>query len=585
MTSPVAVGDGHDAEQVPGPDEDADQAGAGSSRRRLGREVALAFLLALLVAVASTWPLARHLTTMVDNPTDALFQAWTIEHVQWALSTGAPLWDANIFAPNDSTLAYSDNLLGLAVPMLPLRWLGVNPIGRLNIALLLGMAASAAAAYAFGRVVAGRRLTGAVTAAAFVFGPFAFSSTSHLHTAVKPGIAVAATAAWVLADRARSGGRLLGPSVALVAAIGWQTSVSFYPGAYALGATVLVLLVRWRDLGRDGARAAAAALVAGVAAMGLLALPYAAVLAEGRDFVQSRDEVADLGADFTAAPPGSVWGSVFVSDSFSFPAFPGVALLGLSAAGLVVGLRSAAPVRRATVTGVVLVAVAAFLALGTASSGWRSYSPYGLLFDHVPGFSVIRAAARAWAIGLLGMGLLAGTGCAALVAALAPRRQQRAAAVVVASLAVAALLVEGHVPWDDRPQVTVSAVDRALADDPRPGGVVYLPLLQTDEPAQALATTFGQVANVYGTTAHHRTTPNGYSGLAPEEWPAFSSRMRALPAPSALEELRAIGVRFVVVRAAAAGTAWAPLLDPSAAGPLRLLGRHGDDLLYELPAP
>ena len=557
---------------------------AGASRSGLGREVAVAFGVALLVAVASTWPLARHLTTMVDNSTDALFQAWTIEHVQWALTTGAPLWDANIFAPNDSTLAYSDNLLGLAVPMLPLRWLGVNPIGRLNIALLLGMAASAAAAYAFARVVTGRRVAGAVTAAAFVFGPFAFSSTSHLHTAVKPGIAVAATAAWVLADRARAGGRLLGACVLLVAAIGWQTSVSFYPGAYALAAAVLVLLVRWRDLGRDGTRAAGAALVAGVAAMGLLALPYAAVLAEGRDFVQSRDEVANLGADFTAAPPGSVWGSVLASDSFSFSAFPGVALLGLSAAGLVVGLRGSPPVRRATVTGVVLVAAGAFLALGTASSGWRSYSPYGLLFDHVPGFSVIRAAARAWAIGLLGMGILAGTGCAAVAAALAPRRQP-AAGVVVATLAVAALLVEGHVPWDDRPQVTVSAVDRALADDPRPGGVVYLPLLQTDEPAQAVATTFGQVANVYGTTAHHRTTPNGYSGLAPEEWPAFSSRMRALPAPPALDELRAIGVRFVVVRAAAVGTAWEPLLDPSAAGPLRLLGRHGGDLLYELPAP
>jgi hypothetical protein len=61
--------------------------------------------------------------------------------------------------------------------------------------------------------------------------------------------------------------------------------------------------------------------------------------------------------------------------------------------------------------------------------------------------------------------------------------------------------------------------------------------------------------------------------------------MRALPGPSALEELRAIGVRFAVVRAAAAGTAWAPLLNPTEAGPLRLLGRHGDDLLYELPAP
>ena len=48
------------------------------------------------------------------------------------------------------------------------------------------------------------------------------------------------------------------------------------------------------------------------------------------------------------------------------------------------------------------------------------------------------------------------------------------------------------------------------------------------------ATTFGQVSNVYGTTAHHRRTPNGYSGLRPEEWLALSERMRALPSPTAL---------------------------------------------------
>lgn len=543
----------------------------------------MVFGVALLMAVATTWPLAANLTTMVDNPTDAPFQAWTIEHVQWALTTGGPLWDANIFAPNQNTLAYSDNLLGVAVPLLPLRWLGVNPIGRLNIALLVGMALSAAAAYLFGRVVSGRRLTGVVTATAFVFGPFASASTSHLHTAVKPGIAVAATAAWWLADRSRRGGRLIGPAALLVASVGWQTSVSFYPGAYSIGASLLVLAARGKDLGWRGAKAGIGAVVVSLATMAVLALPNLAVLNEGRDFVRSRGEVANLGVDFTAAPRSSVWGSALESDSFSFPAFPGVVLIGLALGGLVHGLRSQGQSRRTLVTGLVFIAVGAFLALGTASSGWRSYSPYGFLFDHVPGFAVIRAAARAWAIGLLGMGLLAGTGCASIATALAPRRPRPVITLVVA-LAVAGMVVEGFLPWDDRARIEVSAVDQALASDRRPGGVLYLPMLQTDDASLALATTFGQVANVYGTTAHHRITPNGYSGLAPAEWPELSSRMRAFPTAATVRELRSIGVRFVVVRATAAGTAWARLLDPSQAGSLRFLGRFGDDLLYELPA-
>jgi hypothetical protein len=151
----------------------------------------------------------------------------------------------------------------------------------------------------------------------------------------------------------------------------------------------------------------------------------------------------------------------------------------------------------------------------------------------------------------------------------------------VALVAVTGVVAEGWQPRDDRPRIEVSAVDRALAAEPAPGGVLYLPAFVPGP--LALATTFGQLDNVYGTTAHHRRTPNGYSGLAPEEWPAISSRMRALPSPAALEELRSIGVRFVVVRWSVAGTPWEPLLDPGRAAPLVLRGRHGDDLLYELP--
>jgi hypothetical protein len=59
--------------------------------------------------------------------------------------------------------------------------------------------------------------------------------------------------------------------------------------------------------------------------------------------------------------------------------------------------------------------------------------------------------------------------------------------------------------------------------------------------------------------------------------------MRELPSRSTLDELRSIGVRFVVVRGWARGTPWEPLLDPERAAPLRLLGRYGDDVLYEVP--
>lgn len=571
---------GRAGRRPPGTDRAVPPRPSGPGRAGVLRETALVTVTALLVAVATTWPLAANLSTMAADVADAPFQAWTIDHVQWAVTGGGPLWDAPIFAPNRNTLAYSDSLLGIALPLLPLRWLGLGPLAQLNVALLLGIATSAGGGYLFGRVVSGRRVVGALTAAAFAFGSFGTASTAQVHATVHVGVAVAATAVWWLADRSARGASLTGPVAALVLAVVWQASVSFYPGAYALIVVGLVAAVRWRDLGRRGWTGLGIALVACGLGCGLLLLPYLEVLGEGRDFVRAADEVANLGIDLTRVDPQlTVWGDVLGKDGFSLAAFPGVTLIALSLAGAVHGLRSEdRRVRRTVQTGLVLLGVGLFLAIGTAGEGWRAWSPYRLLFEYVPGFKVIRAAARAWVIGLLGVGLLAGAGCAAVSARLS---RARALHVAVAVIAVAGVVAEGVTSWHDRPRIVVSPVDEALAEEPAEGGVVYLPLFVPGP--LALATTFGQLENVYGTTAHHRRTPNGYSGLAPREWPEISRRMRSLPSPATLDELRSIGVRFVVVRAEAAGTPWERLLDPAAAAPLVLVGRHGDDLLYEVP--
>jgi hypothetical protein len=375
-------------------------------------ETAVVTLVGLLLAVATTWPLAADLSTLADNAADAPFQAWTIDHVQWAVTGGHPLWDANIFAPNRGTLAYSDSLLGLALPLLPLRWLGLGPLAQLNVALLLGIATSAGGGYLFGRVVGGRRVVGAVVASAFAFGAFGSASTAQVHATVHVGVAVAATAAWWLADRSARSASLTAPVVALVVAVVWQTSVSFYPGAYALAAVALVAVVRRRDLGRRGGIALGIGLAGCAAGVLALALPYLDVVREGRQFVRSAEEVANLGIDLTAVDPRlALWGPVLGRDGFTLAAFPGVTLIGLGLVGAVAGVRSSDPrVRRATVAAIVLLVVGAFLATGTAGEGWRAWSPYRLLFEHVPGFKVIRAAARAWVVGLLGLGLLAGLG-------------------------------------------------------------------------------------------------------------------------------------------------------------------------------
>jgi len=222
--------------------------------RRIALECALAIAGGLVMAIAVTWPPVTKLGHVGHDAFDPRFQAWTIDWVQHKLGSPGSLFDANIFAPEPRTLAYSDSLLGIAIPMVPFRWLGVSPIGQLNIALLLSFATTFASGYLFGRVVTRSVLVGAITGVAFTFGPFGSVSSGVIHAAAHAGVGVAAAAAWWLADRARDQRPLLAPAALLTAALVWQASVSFYPGAYAFGAAAVVLLVRARvgRIGRGG---------------------------------------------------------------------------------------------------------------------------------------------------------------------------------------------------------------------------------------------------------------------------------------------------------------------------------------------
>jgi hypothetical protein len=168
------------------------------------------------------------------------------------------------------------------------------------------------------------------------------------------------------------------------------------------------------------------------------------------------------------------------------------------------------------------------------------------------------------------------------------RGRARTVVGVVALVAVIGVLVEGYAPWTAADHgtvdVAVSPVDEHLADLPA-GGVLYLPALEQGEGAVREAFSgFRQAENVYGTTAHHRITPNGYSGYFPPSWKRLSREMEALPDADTLVRLRALGIRYVVVRDWAAGTVWAPLLDAANAAPLRHVGTFDGDVLYEVPA-
>ncbi|HUP46995.1 MAG TPA: hypothetical protein VM779_15925, partial [Thermoanaerobaculia bacterium] len=144
------------------------------------REVAI-FLAFLALAVALTWPLAIRLPTAVPDLGDPLLNAWIIDWVGYAL-THKPLdlFHAPIFHPAQMPLAFSENLIGVALFAIPFQLAGVAPLTVYNIMFLLGFAHAAYGAFVLARVVTGSTLPSIVAGIFFGFVSYKFAHLSHL---------------------------------------------------------------------------------------------------------------------------------------------------------------------------------------------------------------------------------------------------------------------------------------------------------------------------------------------------------------------------------------------------------------------
>jgi len=149
------------------------------------REIGVFALFALL-AVAFTWPLVLHPATAVSDFGDPLLNAWIVDWVCYAL-THQPLslYAAPIFHPAPHALAYSENLVAVAVLVLPAYLAGASPIAVYNLALLLGLALSGYGAYVLARSVSDRTTSGSTIGAIaggifFAFCSYKFDHLPHL---------------------------------------------------------------------------------------------------------------------------------------------------------------------------------------------------------------------------------------------------------------------------------------------------------------------------------------------------------------------------------------------------------------------
>ena len=194
--------------------------------------------------------------------------------------------------------------------------------------------------------------------------------------------------------------------------------------------------------------------------------------------------------------------------------------------------------------GLVIVGVSGVLALGSGTGGIARWTPFGTLFQLVPGFSVIRAPGRFWALGLVGLAMLAGLGASSLADALAGRlrsagrlagrsrtadRRRVPAAAAVGLVALVALVIEGlATPWPPG-DMHPTHIDRALEDRTDDGAVLYLPMGNS-----TLFLVQAGADIVARSMAHDHPILDGYSGFFPKSAEVLTTRFESLPAPRAL---------------------------------------------------
>lgn len=494
--------------------------------------VALVTGLFLVLTALFTYPLSLHPGSFVvpgDADTD-LFM-WTLAWGTHALFTRPwDLFHANIYYPQDYTLAYSENLIGSIPFAAPVLWLTGNHVLALN-----AVALSSVALCGLGACLLARRL-GAGMAAAIVCGMiFAFSPARfyrygqiHLTTVQWVPFALAYLHTYFAAGRPRD----------LRIALAFFTLQVLATGHGAVFAALAVAVVLAWEVVRSRRIGMLATVVRDAGWPGLLILAPAALLFVPYRIVQqemglrrSLENWAAVPESFLASPahiPAKInsWlAGMPVNDTATAFMFPGYLPMVLALVALAIAWRLAP---RAILPYLLITVLSVWLAIGGALSLWPHV--YWL-----PGFNFIRVPSRFIILATLGVAVLAAFGFEALVRQRG-RRLQHAAAV----LAVVLMTLEfSTMPFTGKPyRVEIPAIDRWLATRPAPFSVAEIPVGTADR---------WHAMYMLHSMAHWQKTVHGHSGIRPPLHDELFGQLREFPDDEGIAGLRRIGVDYLVV--------------------------------------
>lgn len=588
----------------------------------------------LIAALAMTWPLVRHLSTMTAPGFDPLLQIWLSRWVQHALATNPTgLFDANIFHPFPTTLAYTDANVPGALIAWPIDVIARDPIVTNNILTIGTFVLAAWGVQAVAVRLTGNRAAAWLAGFAYAFAPWRMVHLWHLNWLESAWLPWALLAFLRIIERPTiQRGIVFGLAAAVVTLTSFYLSVQVVALATILLAAAIIGDKRVRTLATVRSLAVATAVTAILA--GPVYLPYLKVRNEQglqRTMAETQEYKAVPGSWLSLAPwddptpfqralgvragvnralttvgqerhaDGHQHAEIVTEDAL----YPGVWTVLATILGL------ACWKRRWLSFGLGAVSIgSAILTLGpTLGSGIAGRSlPYGWLFEHVPLFTSMRAPARFGGLALLAIAVLAALGLAAAWSSMRDRLPKpRSTLIGAAATATAIALLATDLAAFPTPVEPVNfGVDELaayswLAGQPA-GAVMEFPAesIFADPAGSSVRRHVG--LSMLGSTIHWQPLVNGNSGFIPQSYsdllerfvgnlqrPDGSLALRISHVESAtIPLLQQLGVRYLVIhRDRYRAEDW-PAVEAALSDATRAIDpaiSFGDLLLYRVTTP
>ncbi len=471
---------------------------------------------------------------------DSRLLIWTLAWDAHAILSGTPLTDANIFYPLRGALSQAEHHIGIGVFALPFYAATSNAVLTYWILWLLSFPLNALAMHALAWRVTRDHV------ASFIGGlvyAFCFFRMHHGHGHIQllwtwalPLVPLALERWFAQPTWARMS--VVAALVIIQALSSWYLAVF----VTLLGLIAALTLVPGTQLGRDHAAQAATGLALGAAVVTWFARPYLG-LAAG-PMTEAAGNAADLKAYLV--PPEQTWlGQWCLRNTSLVPRwiwgeqtlYVGMTTLGLAAVGAWRLARG--EISRVCAAVVMTGLLALALSFGPSAMGVTPFD----LFLRLPGMALMRAPARFALLVMMSLALLASLGLAFLKARAGAVRTYPAVALFAAGILFESFVV--LFPSGKPQPLPTPRVYDELASLPF-GPVLSLPTYGGTPEA------FREADYLLFSTAHWKPIVNGFGRQDPSDHTERMSALSRFPDDEAVELMRRIGIRYVVLHPARA---------------------------------